>query len=119
MPIGPTRASSSSRSSADALLVQGGSDPKLPADGGVDNSTREVHVGFRTKVDLWRLAAGLETATPRPLNAQDFDPGAPADVEGTRYTQGGTTVVEVLDPGLGHEWPGWNVMAIAIELFGR
>ena len=37
----------------------------------------------------------------------------------TRYGGGGMAVVEVLDPGLGHAWPDWDVMALAGELFER
>jgi hypothetical protein len=102
-----------------ALLVQGGLDPKLPAVGGLDETQREAHVSFRTKVDLWRLATGTEQVAGEAINAQDFDPAAPADIEAFRYTGFDHTVVEVLDPGLDHDWPAWNVMAIAIELFER
>ena len=45
-----------------ALLVQGGQDTRLPAAGGLDETTRESHVSFRTKVDYWRLLTGTETA---------------------------------------------------------
>jgi poly(3-hydroxybutyrate) depolymerase len=102
-----------------ALLVQGGLDPRLPAAGGLDETEREVHVSFRTKVDLWRLATGTERAAAQAINAQDFDAAAPAGVAALRYAAAGHTVVEVLDPGLDHAWPAWNVMAIAIELFER
>jgi hypothetical protein len=53
------------------------------------------------------------------LHTQDFDPAAPADIAAFRYTGADHTVVEVLDHGLDHDWPAWNVMAIAIELFER
>ena len=55
-----------------ALLAQGGLDPKLPAAGGLDETGRESHTSFRTKVDYWRLVTGTETAAsatgghPRP-----------------------------------------------------
>lgn len=102
-----------------ALLAQGGIDTKLPAEGGLDESTRESHASFRTKVDTWRIVTGTETAFPQPVNVPTLAPTAPADVEALRYHQGGATVVEVFDPGLGHAWPSWDIMAVAAELFER
>jgi poly(3-hydroxybutyrate) depolymerase len=102
-----------------ALLAQGGVDPKAPAAGGLDETEREAHVSFRTKVDYWRLVTGTETATPRPVDVLALDPTAPADVAATRYSRGGLTVVEVLDPNLAHAWPAWDIMAVMVELFER
>ena len=102
-----------------ALLVQGGRDARLPAGGGLDETTRETHVSFRTKVDYWRLLTGSETAPGRPVDVQALDPQAPAGLAALRYGQGGPRVIEVLDPGLQHAWPDWNVMAVAAELFDR
>ena len=48
-----------------------------------------------------------------------LDPQAPADLEALRHSGGDATVVEVLDPGLEHAWPDWDVMALAAELFER
>jgi poly(3-hydroxybutyrate) depolymerase len=101
-----------------ALLAQGGIDPKLPAAGGLDETGRESHASFRTKVDYWRLVTGTEAATPRPVDLSAA-PTAPADVIASRYTEAGLTVVEVLDPGLGHAWPGWDIMAVMVEFFER
>ena len=100
-----------------ALLVQGGQDPRLPSAGGLDETRREAHVSFRTKVDYWRLVTGLETDPGQAVDVAALDPGAPADLAARRYGQGGAAVVEVLDPRLGHAWPDWNVMALAGELF--
>lgn len=102
-----------------ALLVQGGSDVKLPAAGGLNNTARESHASFRAKVDYWRLVTGTATAAPQPLDVLTLDPTAPADIEAVRYSRGGSTVVEVLDPSLHHAWPDWNIMAVAAELFER
>jgi len=102
-----------------ALLVQGGLDDHLPAAGGLDHTGRESHVSFRSKVDYWRLAAGIEAAPAQALDVASLDPQAPADLEAFRYTGPGMTVVEVLDPGLPHGWPDWDVMAVAAELFER
>ena len=102
-----------------ALLAQGGLDPKLPATGGLDETEREAHVSFRTKVDFWRLVTGTETAAARPVDILAFDPSAPVDVVGSRYRRAGLTVVEVLDPNLGHAWPSWDIMAVIVELFER
>ncbi len=102
-----------------ALLAQGGADPKLPAAGGLDETTRESHASFRTKVDTWRLLTGTELAQPQPIDLPTLAPNAPADAEAVRYRHGGATVVEVLDPGLGHAWPSWDIMAVAAELFER
>ena len=101
-----------------ALLVQGGSDDHVPANGGLDQTGRESHVSFRTKVDYWRLVTGTAADAARPVDVQSLDPGAPADLAAVRYGRAGPIVVEVLDPGLGHAWPDWNVMAVAAELFG-
>jgi poly(3-hydroxybutyrate) depolymerase len=101
-----------------ALLAQGGLDPRLPAAGGLDETGREAHTSFRTKVDYWRLVTGTETATARPVDVVALA-GAPADVTASRYTRAGLTVVEVLDPNLGHDWPGWDIMAVMVELFER
>jgi len=101
-----------------ALLAQGGLDPKLPAAGGLDETERESHASFRTKVDYWRLVTGTEAATARPVDLSAA-PTAPADVIASRYTDAGFTVVEVLDPGLGHAWPGWDIMAVIVEFFER
>jgi len=101
-----------------ALLAQGGLDPKLPAAGGLDDTGRESHTSFRTKVDYWRLVTGTEAATPRPVDLSAA-PTAPADVIASRYTDAGFTVIEVLDPGLGHAWPGWDIMAVMVEFFER
>ena len=98
-----------------ALLVQGGLDPKLPAEGGLDETERESHASFRTKVDYWRLVTGTEMATARPVDLS----AAPTDVIASRYTDAGLSVVEVLDPGLGHAWPGWDIMAVMVEFFER
>ena len=76
-------------------------------------------MSFRTKVDYWRLLTGTETALGRPVDVAALDPEAPADLAALRYGQGGSTVVEVLDPGLQHAWPDWDVMALASELFER
>jgi poly(3-hydroxybutyrate) depolymerase len=100
-----------------ALLVQGGQDTRLPAAGGLDETTREAHVSFRTKVDYWRLLTGTESTPGQPVDMAALDPTAPADLVALRYSQGGQTVVEALDPGLPHGWPAWNVMALASELF--
>ena len=102
-----------------ALLAQGGLDPKLPAAGGLDETEREAHVSFRTKVDYWRLVTGTEAATARPVDILALAPTAPVDVTASRYAQGGLTVVEVLDPNLGHAWPGWDIMAVMAEFFER
>jgi poly(3-hydroxybutyrate) depolymerase len=102
-----------------ALLAQGGLDPKLPAAGGLDETEREAHVSFRTKVDYWRLVTGTETTIPQPVDILTLVPTAPADVAASRYAQGGLTVVEILDPNLGHEWPGWDIMAVIAEFFER
>jgi polyhydroxybutyrate depolymerase len=100
-----------------ALLVQGALDPRLPAAGGLDESRREAHVSFRTKVDFWRLVTGLEADPGQAVDIVALDPAAPADLAAMRYGGGAATVVEVLDPGLGHAWPDWDVMAVAGELF--
>ncbi len=102
-----------------ALLAQGGLDPKLPAGGGLDETRREAHVSFRTKVDFWRLVTGTETVTPQAIDLVSLAATAPADAVGLRYAQGGLTVVEVLDPNLGHAWPDWDIMAVMVELFER
>jgi poly(3-hydroxybutyrate) depolymerase len=102
-----------------ALLAQGGLDPRLPAAGGLDETEREAHVSFRTKVDFWRLVTGTETTAARPVDILALAPTAPADVTGSRYTQAGLTVVEVLDPNLDHAWPAWDIMAVIVELFER
>jgi len=101
-----------------ALLAQGGLDPRLPAAGGLDDSEREAHVSFRSKVDYWRLTTGTATATPQPVDVVALA-GAPSDVTASRYTNAGLTVVEVLDPNLGHAWPAWDIMAVMVELFER
>jgi poly(3-hydroxybutyrate) depolymerase len=103
----------------DALLVQGGQDPAVPAAGGLDESGRRVHVSFRTKVDYWRLATGTESTPPEPVDVRALVPDAPADLVAVRYSNDGSTVVEILDPGLGHAWPEWNLMAVAAELFEK
>jgi poly(3-hydroxybutyrate) depolymerase len=102
-----------------ALLVQGGADDHLPAAGGLDHTLRESHVSFRTKVDYWRLVTGTADEPARVVDVVDLDPAAPADLAAFRYGGQGLSVVEVLDPGLGHAWPDWNVMALAAELFDR
>jgi poly(3-hydroxybutyrate) depolymerase len=100
-----------------ALLVQGGSDPRLPPAGGLDATGRQAHVSFRTKVDYWRLVTGTESAAAQPLDVLALDPNAPTNLEAFSYNPGGPTVIEILDPDLGHAWPTWNVMAVAAELF--
>lgn len=102
-----------------ALLAQGGLDPRLPATGGLDAAGREAHVSFRTKVDYWRLVTGTEAATPRPVDVLALAPTAPIDVEAWRYSNAGLSVVEILDPNLGHAWPGWDIMAVMVEFFER
>ena len=98
-----------------ALLVQGGAHDHLPEAGGLDNPGREFHVSFRTKVDYWRLLTGNSAAPAQPVDVLALDPSAPADLQAFRYHQGASTVVEVLDPGLEHSWPGWDLMAVASE----
>jgi poly(3-hydroxybutyrate) depolymerase len=100
-----------------ALLVQGGSDPRLPAAGGLDVTGLEAHVSFRTKVDYWRLVTGTESAAAQPLDVLALDPNAPANLDAFSYDAGGPTVIEILDPDLGHAWPSWDVMAVAADLF--
>jgi len=102
-----------------ALLVQGGLDDHLPAAGGLDHTFREAHVSFRTKVDYWRLVTGTANAAAEAVDVLALDPLAPADLAAFRYIQAGLSVVEVLDPGLEHGWPDWDVMALAAELFER
>jgi poly(3-hydroxybutyrate) depolymerase len=100
-----------------ALLAQGGLDPKLPAAGGLDETEREAHVSFRTKVDYWRLVTGTETATAQPVDVLTLAPTAPAGVTASRYAQARLAVVEILDPELGHGWPDWDIMAVMVEFF--
>ena len=102
-----------------ALLVQGGLDARLPAAGGLDETGARAHVSFRTKVDYWRLVTGTATAAGPAGRRAALDPQAPADLAALRYSQAASTVVEVLDPGLDHAWPDWDVMALAAELFER
>ena len=100
-----------------ALLVQGGGDAKFPAAGGLDETGREAHASFRTKVDYWRLVTGTEGAAAQAVDVLALDPSAPADLAAFRYDAGGPTVIEILDPGLEHAWPDWDVMAVAKRLF--
>jgi poly(3-hydroxybutyrate) depolymerase len=100
-----------------ALLVQGGGDPRLPVLGGLDETGRESHLSFRGKVDYWRLATGTAAVAAQPVDILALDPAAPPDVAASRYDTGDASVIEVLDPGLEHEWPDWNVMAAAVDLF--
>jgi poly(3-hydroxybutyrate) depolymerase len=101
-----------------ALLAQGGLDTKLPVAGGLDETGRESHVSFRSKVDYWRLVTGTGTATPQPVDVPALAPSAPTDVTAWRYSPaGGLTVVEVLDPTLPHAWPSWDIMAVMVEFF--
>jgi poly(3-hydroxybutyrate) depolymerase len=102
-----------------ALLVQGGQDARLPAAGGLDETTRESHVSFRTKVDYWRLVTGTADETAQAVDVLALDPAAPTDLAAFRYGSAGSRVVEVLDPSLEHAWPDWDVMAVAMELFDR
>lgn len=102
-----------------ALLVQGGLDPRAPAAGGLDETGLESHVSFRTKVDYWRLVTDTATAAAEPVDVIALDPNAPADVAASRYSNAGMTVVEVLDPTLGHAWPTWDIMAVVVEFFER
>jgi poly(3-hydroxybutyrate) depolymerase len=102
-----------------ALLAQGGLDVRLPAAGGLDETGRESHVSFRTKVDYWRLVTGTGTATAQPLDILAVAPTAPTDVTASRYTHAGLTVVEVLDPHLHHAWPDWDVMAVMVEFLEK
>jgi poly(3-hydroxybutyrate) depolymerase len=102
-----------------ALLAQGGLDPTLPAAGGLDQTGREAHVSFRSKVDYWRLVTGTETATAQPVDILALAPSAPADATAWRYVGSGLSVVEVFDPNLPHAWPGWDIMAVMVELFER
>ena len=101
-----------------ALLVQGGGDDLHPEAGGLDRTTRAAHVSFRTKVDYWRLFTGTADEAAQAVDVLALDPAAPADLAAFRYGSGGSSVVEVLDLGLQHAWPDWNVMALAMELFG-
>lgn len=102
-----------------ALLVQGGLDTRQPAEGGLDETSRESHISFRSKVDYWRIATGTETAVPQPVDVLALAPTAPVDVSASRYTRTGRTVVELFDPSLAHGWPGWDIMAVIVEFFER
>ena len=102
-----------------ALLVQGGLDDRLPAAGGLDLTGRESHVSFRSKVDHWRLVTGTAEVPAQAIDVLALDPLAPADLEAFRYTRRGATVAEILDPGLPHGWPDWDVMAVATQVFER
>jgi hypothetical protein len=88
-----------------------------PLGGGLDATGREAHVSFRTKVDYWRLVTGTGSAAAQPVDVLALDPNAPTNLEAFSYDAGGPTVIEILDPDLGHAWPSWNVMAVAAELF--
>jgi poly(3-hydroxybutyrate) depolymerase len=100
-----------------ALLVQGGGDAKFPAAGGLDETGREAHASFRAKVDYWRLVTGTSAAAAQAVDVLALDPNAPADLEAFSYDAGGPTVIEILDPGLEHAWPDWDVMLVAKRLF--
>jgi poly(3-hydroxybutyrate) depolymerase len=102
-----------------ALLAQGGLDPRAPAAGGLDETGRESHVSFRSKVDYWRLVTGTATAAAEPVDVLALDPGAPPDLAAFRYTDAGLSVVEILDPTLGHAWPTWDLMAVVADFFER
>ncbi|HEY0607221.1 MAG TPA: PHB depolymerase family esterase [Herpetosiphonaceae bacterium] len=88
-----------------AYLVQGRNDRHFPIEGGFDNKGEWILVGFATKVAIWRhfTSAHDETAYPGTL---------PANVSAQTWTNpnSGHNVVAVVDDGLAHHWPHWDVM---------
>ena len=88
-----------------ALLVQGGSDTRLPAAGGLDETGREAHVSFRTKVDYWRLVTGTESRGRRSRSTcWRSIRNAPTDLAAFRYTPAGR-------PWSKSSIPTWHTLA--------
>ncbi|HEY0735130.1 MAG TPA: PHB depolymerase family esterase [Herpetosiphonaceae bacterium] len=88
-----------------AYLVQGANDIRCPLAGGFDDENEQILVGFETKVAIWRHFASThdESAYPGAL---------PPNVSARRWTNanGGHSVVAVVDDGLAHHWPHWDLM---------
>jgi poly(3-hydroxybutyrate) depolymerase len=100
-----------------ALLVQGGLDPKLPPDGGLNLLTGdELLASFRTKVDWWRVFTGT-AAVSAGVPAIPL----PAGVSAASYKDPATNleVIEVLDQNLAHAWPAWDLTKVIIDFFQR
>jgi poly(3-hydroxybutyrate) depolymerase len=98
-----------------ALLLQGGEDKKLPAQGGFEEDYSSIKISFQAKVDSWRLFVRTGAGVGAML------PGAPARVAATAYTNpaDGRIVISALDPVLPHKWPEWNFMGAIWDFFER
>ncbi|MDQ3255279.1 MAG: hypothetical protein M3R15_15500 [Acidobacteriota bacterium] len=96
-----------------ALLLQGGSDQRMPEQGGFDDDFEKIASSFQMKVDIWRLFINARTGSSVTLL------GAPPRVEATRYTNPttGDTVISATDPVLAHRWPEWNYMGAIWDFF--
>jgi poly(3-hydroxybutyrate) depolymerase len=88
-----------------AYLVQGANDRHFPLTGGFDHVGEWILVGFETKVAIWRhfTAAHAESTYPGML---------PPNVDARTWNNpdSGHNVVAVVDEGLAHHWPHWDLM---------
>jgi poly(3-hydroxybutyrate) depolymerase len=101
-----------------ALLLQGGRDDRLPAEGGFGQSEDQpvpdkIAPSFQTKVDAWRLFVSATTSQSITLTH------APARLVSTLHANRatGNVVVAAYDPVLGHKWPDWNYMGAIWDFF--
>ncbi|HXF04717.1 MAG TPA: PHB depolymerase family esterase [Blastocatellia bacterium] len=98
-----------------ALLLQGGNDRKLPAEGGFPEDYNEIQLSFQVKVDIFRLFLGAT------MSSRFTHPLLPSRAQAMAYTNPTTrqAVISILDPVLGHAWPDWNYMGIIWDFFQR
>lgn len=88
-----------------AYLVQGGNDIRCPAAGGFDDEGEQILVGFATKVAIWRHFAATHDETT-------YSGTLPPNVSAQTWTNpdSGHSIVAVVDEGLAHHWPHWDLM---------
>ena len=111
-----------------AMLLQGGSDNRMPINGGISDREREVSVGFNFKVDMFRaLNAARATSGAINTGASNELPvvaglavglvGLPVGSIANEYVDA-KTVISIEDPSLGHSWPSWYA-PVAFDFFDR
>lgn len=98
-----------------ALLLQGGRDPRMPTLGGYSGG--RITNSFSYKIGIFRVLSRNITSAPPSFPTL---PGAPANARVQFWNQPASTheVLALLAPNLQHRWPGW-FSETAFEYFGR
>ncbi len=111
-----------------AMLLQGGSDNRMPINGGISDREQEISVGFEFKVGMFRalnaaraangaINTGASNELPVVAGSAVGLVGLPVGSIANEYVDA-KTVISIEEPSLGHSWPSWYA-PVAFDFFDR